>query len=80
MTSESTSKIAQETTFEKMKANPTTNYKHWDTYGLRNTKESEFMRKGQVGDYKNHFDEEVEKNVDVWIDVNLQKYPNLKKL
>ena len=29
-----------------MKKNPSTNYKHWDKYGLRDPKESEFMRKG----------------------------------
>ena len=38
--------ITKETSFEAMKKNPSTNYKHWDKYGLRDPKESEFMRKG----------------------------------
>ena len=38
--------VAAETTFEAMKLNSSTNYKHWDKYGLRNPGETEFMRKG----------------------------------
>ena len=38
--------VAAETTFEAMKLNSSTNYKHWDKYGLRNPSETEFMRKG----------------------------------
>ena len=60
-----------------MKANPNTNYKHWDDFGLRNPNESEFMRKGQVGDYKNHFDQDLNEITDVWIETNLKTYPNI---
>ena len=38
--------IAKETTFEAMAKNPSTNYEHWDKIGLRDLKESKFMRKG----------------------------------
>ena len=38
--------VAAETTFDAMKLNSSTNYKHWDKYGLRNPGETEFMRKG----------------------------------
>ena len=38
--------IAKETTFEAMAKNPSTNYEHWDKIGLRDPKESKFMRKG----------------------------------
>ena len=38
--------VAAETTFDAMKLNSSTNYKHWDKYGLRNPSETEFMRKG----------------------------------
>ena len=39
--------VASETSSDAMKANSSTNYKHWDTYGLRNPGECEFMRKGK---------------------------------
>ncbi len=39
--------IAQETSFEAMKSNPTTNYSHWDSW-LRNKNEADFMRKGNL--------------------------------
>ena len=38
--------VAAETTFDAMKSNNSTNYKHWDKYGLRNPGECDFMRKG----------------------------------
>ena len=40
--------IAQKTSFLAMKENPSTNYNHWDIYGLRDPKESRFMRKGNL--------------------------------
>lgn len=70
-------RIAQKTTFEAMKANPNTNYSHWDLWGLRNANESEFMRKGQVGDFKNNFDEELTSLVEEWIAASLQGRPHL---
>ena len=61
------SKIVKETSFEVMKKNPATNYEHWDTYGLRVPEEAKFMRKGVVGDYKNHMNEETSAAMDRWI-------------
>ena len=40
--------VVTETSFEFMKANSSTNYKHWDQLGLRNPGEAEFMRKGTI--------------------------------
>jgi len=77
VSSEKLTKITHETSFGAMKANPNTNYKHWDDFGLRNPNESEFMRKGQVGDYKNHFDQDLNEITDVWIETNLKTYPNI---
>ena len=47
-TNEQKLSVASQTTFDAMKANSSTNYKHWDNYGLRNPGECEFMRKGML--------------------------------
>ena len=70
--------IAEATSFEAMKANPSTNYSHWDQYGLRVPNESEFMRKGQVGDYKNHLDSQMQTNIDDWINLHCEAFPLVK--
>jgi hypothetical protein len=66
--------VVTETSFEFMKANSSTNYKHWDQLGLRNPGESEFMRKGEVGDHKNHFDNEFDMVLSEWINANTEHY------
>ena len=50
--------------FDQMKYNPSVNYKHWDDFGFRDKKESEFMRKGQIGDWIHYLNEEQNKIVD----------------
>lgn len=40
--------------FEEMSLNPSVNYSHWREYGLAKPNEAPFMRKGEVGDWKNH--------------------------
>lgn len=72
--------VAAETTFDAMKLNASTNYKHWDKYGLRNPGETEFMRKGEVGDHKNHFDSDMDKLVSEWVNANLEKYPLISQI
>jgi len=71
--------VASETSFDAMKSNSSTNYKHWDTYGLRNPGECEFMRKGEVGDHKNRFDEEMDEIISKWISGHMEKYPIILK-
>lgn len=43
---------------DRMRKNRTINRHDWDQLGLRNTNGSEFVRKGQVNDWKNFFNEE----------------------
>ena len=61
--------IAERTSFQAMKANPSTNYKHWDDFGLRNKRaKTEFLRKGIVGDHENHFTQQKWRDrIDEWI-------------
>lgn len=71
-------RIAEETSFAAMAKNKTTNYDHWDVYGLRNPKESKFMRKGQVGDYKNHFDSKLNEDFDEWLAIKKEQMPSIQ--
>ena len=55
-------RIAAQTTFEKMQANPGTNY-GWATH-RRDPSAPPFMRKGMVGDWKNYFTAEQSAQLD----------------
>ncbi|XP_037074426.1 sulfotransferase family cytosolic 1B member 1-like [Pollicipes pollicipes] len=51
--------IVSHTSFGAMKENPGTNFRHWEKKGLVTAgQEGTFMRKGQVGDWRNYFTEE----------------------
>ena len=54
-------KIVERTTFKSMKDNPMLNYSKLNSMDF---KISAFMRKGQVGDWKNYFTDEQRKMVD----------------
>ena len=63
LTNEEVEKVIKHTSFSNMKANPMTN-------GSRIPKiegETDFMRKGKVGDWKNYFTEEQNQKMDEWI-------------
>ncbi|KAI1291859.1 Sulfotransferase 1E1 [Halotydeus destructor] len=64
------SKLEQHCTFEAMEANPAVNYRHWDDLAIRDPKESKFMRKGIVGDWKTHFSPEQEKTFNAWLETS----------
>ena len=65
--------IEKLTSFEAMKHDPRSNYEHWDTFGIRNSNESKFMRSGTVGDYKNHMSQQTEDNIDEWVQQQQKK-------
>ncbi|GAB1289798.1 Sulfotransferase 1E1 [Apodemus speciosus] len=56
-------KIIQHTSFKEMKNNPTTNYTMMPEM-MMNQKVSPFMRKGIIGDWKNHFSEALRERFD----------------
>ena len=63
LTNEEVETVIKHTSFSNMKANPMTN-------GSRIPKiegETDFMRKGKVGDWKNYFTEEQNQKIDKWI-------------
>ena len=48
--------IAKHTDFKSMKQNPGCNFRHWEkSRMIKATEEGAFMRKGKVGDWRNHF-------------------------
>ncbi|CAL4160489.1 unnamed protein product, partial [Meganyctiphanes norvegica] len=47
--------VAYSTSFNKMASNPSTNYEHWKDIGFIDKDRGAFMRKGKIGDWKNHF-------------------------
>ena len=53
--------------FDQMKYNPSVNYKHWDDLGFRDKNESEFMRRGQIGDWRYYLNPEQNKIIDEMI-------------
>ena len=57
--------IAEQTLFKNMKKNPAANMYWTDRY--RDDDHGRFMRKGKVGDWRNHFTEEQSAKVDAWI-------------
>jgi hypothetical protein len=63
LTDQQVADIVSQSSFKSMKDNPTVNYSWWDSLGLRRKEESEFLRKGVVGDWKNHFTAEMERRI-----------------
>jgi hypothetical protein len=66
-TSEEISKLVEHTSFHAMASNSSVNYRHWDDLGLHKSGEAPFMRKGQVGDYKNWFNKQKNQEFEKWI-------------
>ena len=65
LTPELVDSIAEQTLFKNMKKNPAANM-HW-TDRYREDEHGKFMRKGKVGDWRNHFTEEQSARMDALI-------------
>ena len=67
---EQISSIAEQTKFSSMKTNPAANMSWIDAH--RADKTNTFMRKGKIGDWKNHFTEEQSAKLDALYAKKLQ--------
>ncbi|GFX40249.1 sulfotransferase 1E1 [Trichonephila clavipes] len=65
--------IVDHCSFHNMAQNPNVNYQHWDDLGIRKIHEAKFMRKGEIGDWKNYFTSEMCQSMDLWIEDNLKE-------
>ena len=64
--------IAHRATFEDMKNDSTANYDWMKKFNIRRPNEGDFMRKGVVGDWKNHFTPEQIARLDVVYEMKLK--------
>ncbi|GAB6026532.1 hypothetical protein CHUAL_012954 [Chamberlinius hualienensis] len=69
LTEEEIERISNHCSFKKMSSNSKANYSHWKENGMV-SKDQNFMRKGEIGDWKNHFDENANKIMDDWIEMH----------
>ncbi|XP_055346487.1 sulfotransferase 1B1-like isoform X2 [Paramacrobiotus metropolitanus] len=58
---------------EQMRDNHTTNLAHLHKSGVMDFNVSPFMRKGIIGDWKNHFSTELDREVNKWIEQEEQR-------
>ena len=67
VTSKEVTEIKIQTSFEVMKNNSSTNYEHWDHFGLRHRHEGKFFRRGIVGGHKDELSLSSNLELDEWI-------------
>ena len=63
--------IAEATTFDKMKDNPAASKKHTFDAEFNKDGSVSFIRKGEVGDWKNHLSEEQSAKIDALVEKHL---------
>ncbi|GAB6027075.1 Sulfotransferase [Chamberlinius hualienensis] len=68
---EQLTKIVEYCSFSNMSKNPMANYSHGGSAVKRPGSTASFMRKGKVGDWKNHLSEEISKKIDEAVERNL---------
>ncbi len=61
-------RLIQHLSFDKMKNNKTVNFEAARKTDFSSPTEGRFMRKGQVGDWKNYFTDEMNRRMDEAID------------
>lgn len=64
------SHIEELASFSNMQSNRATNYSWWDN--LRNPEEAPFMRKGTIGDWRNHFTSDQVSSFDAMYEVKMK--------
>ena len=69
--------IVKSTSFKAMQANPKTNY---STFELIDTSRTPFIRKGEVGDWKNYFTIAQNESFDQYFEEQMKEYEELKTL
>jgi len=69
LTEEKVNELVESLKFENFKKNPSVNMEAADP---NQGKKGTFIRKGIVGDWKNHFDEETDQQWDKWIQENIE--------
>jgi len=67
LTEDKVDELVENLKFDNMKKNKAVNSDE-----MKDKEKGEFMRKGIVGDWKNHFDEETEKRWNQWIEKNIE--------
>ena len=67
VTCEEVEEIKALTSFEAMRKNSSTNYEHWDHFGLRHKHEGKFFRRGKVGSFKDELSPTSDSKLEEWI-------------
>ncbi|CAK1581631.1 unnamed protein product [Parnassius mnemosyne] len=71
ITEEQIEKLCEHLNIDNFKKNKSVNFDNLNDAGLLNEKES-FIRKGNVGGWRDYFDEEMTEQADRWIEENLR--------
>ncbi|XP_043204345.1 sulfotransferase 1C4-like [Amphibalanus amphitrite] len=71
-TDEQVDKLAEHLHFDNFKNNPWVNYEYMKALGLMYPDRGSFIRKGKVGDWKNHFTPEMTEKFDKWVEEKLK--------
>ena len=70
VTNEQIEQLKEHLKFSKMAANPAVNLEQFivPKNGTKNDPNIKFIRKGQIGDWKNYMSEDLERKFDEWIE------------
>jgi len=71
LTADQIEALVKHLSFDKFKSNPSVNYSELQESGYFK-KDTQFIRKGQIGDWKNHFTDELNSRFEQWIKDNTE--------